>query len=131
MPPSLSAHLRGLNPEDFEALLQRRVEVKTYLGGQWQKDMGTLAALLAKPSAIHEAVASLNSFLAQLLQLAVWLGPRVTAAELAAHAPEVEPEQLRGGAEELSRWGLAFIDRKGAPGDWALELPACTLAAVP
>ena len=82
MPPSLSAHLRGLSPEDFEALLQRRVEVKTYLGGQWRKDMGTLADLLAKPFAIHEAVASLNTFLAQLLQLAVWLGPRPSAAEL-------------------------------------------------
>src|ERR1700704_4943450 len=133
MPPSLSAHLRGLSPADFEVLLQRRVEVKTYLGGQWRKDMGTLADLLGKPSAIHEAVASLNSFLTELLQLAVWLGPRVTAAELAAHAPEVELAQLRSGAEELSRWGLAFIDTKGAPGsgDWALELPACTLAAVP
>ena len=114
MPPSLSAHLRGLSPGDFEALLQRRVEVKTYLGGQWRKDMGTLADLLAKPFAIHEAVASLNTFLAQLLQLAVWLGPRPSAAELAAHAPEVEPGQLRSGAEELSRWGLAFIDTKGA-----------------
>src|SRR6267378_3784031 len=82
MPPSLSAHLRGLSPADFEALLQRRVEVKTYLGGQWRKDMGTLADLLARPSAIHEAVASLNSFLAQLLQLAVWLGPRVTAVPM-------------------------------------------------
>src|SRR4030088_501131 len=133
MPPSLSARLRGLSPADFEALLQRRVEVKTYLGGQWRKDMGTLADLLGKPSAIQEAVASLNSFLTQLLQLAVWLGPRVTVAELAAHAPELQPEQLRSGAEELSRWGLAFIDTKSAPaqGDWALELPACTLAAVP
>jgi hypothetical protein len=133
MPPSLSAHLRGLSTADFEALLQRRIEVKTYLGGQWRRDMGTLADLLAKPYAIHEAVASLNSFLAQLLQLAVWLGPRVTAAELAAHAPEVSLEDLRTGAEELSRWGLAFIDTKGAPADggWALELPACTLVAVP
>lgn len=132
MPPSLSAHLRGLSPGDFEALLQRRIEVKTYLGGQWRKDMSTLTDILAKPFAIHEAVASLNTFLAQLLQLAVWLGPRVTAAELAAHAPEVEPQQLRSGAEELTRWGLAFIDAKGSSsGGWALELPACTLAAVP
>ncbi len=133
MPPSLSAHLRGLSPGDFEALLQRRIEVKTYLGGQWRKDMSTLADLLAKPFAIHEAVASLNTFLAHLLQLAVWLGPRPSAAELAAHAPEVEPGQLRSGAEELTRWGLAFIDNRGASssGGWALELPACTLAAVP
>jgi len=95
MPPSLSAHLRGLSPGDFEALLQRRIEVKTYLGGQWRKDMSTLADLLAKPFAIHEAVASLNTFLAQLLQLAVWLGPRVTAAELAAVPPVIpEPEEM-------------------------------------
>src|SRR5258708_39056989 len=110
MSPSLSAHLRGLATADFEALLQRRIEVRTYLGGQWRKDMATLADLLAKPYAIQEAVASLNSFLAQLLQLAVWLGPRVTAAELAAHAPDVSLDDLRSGAEELSRWGLAFID---------------------
>ena len=37
MPPSLSAHLRGLSPDDFEALLQRRVEVKTHLGGIQRK----------------------------------------------------------------------------------------------
>src|SRR5882672_4984494 len=104
MPPSLSAHLRGLSPTDFEALLQRRVEVKTYLGGQWRKDMGTLADLLGKPSAIHEAVASLNSFLTQLLQLAVWLGPRVTGAELAA-TPRRSSWNSSGAAPRSSHGG--------------------------
>ena len=133
MPTSLSSHLRGLSTADFEVLLQRRVEVKTYLGGQWRKDMATLSDLLSKPHAIREAVGSLNSFLAQLLQLAVWLGPRVTASELAAHAPDVGLDDLRQGAEELSRWGLAFIEEKtpAAEGGWALVLPGCTLAAVP
>src|SRR5258708_20375832 len=108
MSPSLSAHLRGLATADFEALLQRRIEVRTYLGGQWRKDMSTLADLLAKPFAIHEAVASLNTFLAQLLQLAVWLGPRPTAAELAAHPPQGDPGHLRSGAGDLTPWGPPF-----------------------
>jgi len=133
VPASFSAHLRELSDADFETVLQRRVEVKMYLGGRWRKDMATLADILAQPHAIRMAVSSLDAFLAQLLRLAVWLGPRVGSADLAAHAPDVPLGSLREGAEELSRWGLAFVDGPTSPAGagWTLDVPACTMAAVP
>lgn len=132
VPVSLSAHLRQLSDDDFEALLQRRVEVGTYLGGRWRRDMSTLTDILAQPSGIHTAAASLNSFLTQLLRLVVWLGPKVPARELADSAQGVAVEALYEGARELARWGLAFVDEQGPhPIDgWSVHVPACTMVAV-
>lgn len=129
----MTSHLKALAPGDLETLLQRRPEVRRL--PRSRQDFGALAELLATPLSIHTAVASLNGFLIQLLQLALWLGPEATATELTTHAPGVPLEDLRAGAEELSRWGLAFIEHRGpsqpdAPVNWVLHVPACTVAAV-
>jgi hypothetical protein len=124
----MSDHLRALDPDDLVVLLQRRPEARQLLERR-RRDFAALADALAAPTGIHIAAASLNGFLTQLLQLALWLGPEAPAGALQEHAPGVRPEDLRAGAEELARWGLAFVeDRPGA--GWVLQVPAATMAAV-
>ncbi|HLJ08026.1 MAG TPA: helicase-associated domain-containing protein, partial [Acidimicrobiia bacterium] len=128
MASSLTSHLQALSAEDLAALLERRTDSRRLLG-QRRQDFGALAQILSEPHSIRWAVSSLNDFLAQLLELAVWLGPEVPAAVLAEQVPDASPEQLRAAAGELARWGLAFVNG-GGPGGWALHLPGSTMAAV-
>ena len=133
MATSLIANLRALSADDLEILLQRRPEVRHLVAGKRRTDFASLSDILSKPQGIHIAVASLNGFLTQLLQLGLWLGPRAAASAIADQAPGVCEEDLRAGAEELSRWGLAFLVDSRHPGgeqspEWVLEVPDCTMA---
>ena len=130
MAGSLSSYLRNLDAADLAVLVQRRLKPDALRGGRLPADLGALADLLAKHYVIREAVACLNQFLSQLLHLAAWLGPTVPVGALEAQAPGVSPETLLRGAEDLARWGLAFPMPPSGGGDWGLELPACTMAAV-
>ncbi|HWD08875.1 MAG TPA: hypothetical protein VHA57_07250, partial [Actinomycetota bacterium] len=128
MATSLTSHLQALSEADLAALLERRTDSRRLLGHRRQ-DYGGLAELLSEPHSTRWAVSSLNDFLAQLLRLAVWLGPDVPAAALAEQIPGLTPEQLRAAADELARWGLAFVNDTGA-GGWALHLPGSTMVNV-
>ncbi|GAC1363825.1 MAG: hypothetical protein NVSMB32_05760 [Actinomycetota bacterium] len=133
MARSLSAHLQALKPEDLETLLQRRPEARRLLNGRATPDYSSLADALSRSERIRTAAASLSAFLTQLLQLALWLGPEVSAGALAEQAPGVPLEDLRAGAEDLGRWGLAFVVDRGRPAAdraWLLGGPGSTAAAI-
>ncbi|MGH2719276.1 MAG: helicase-associated domain-containing protein, partial [Actinomycetota bacterium] len=136
MATSLTSYFKSLSTEDLAALLERRTDARRLLG-QRRQDFGALAEILSETHSIRWAMSSLNGFLAQLLRLAVWLGPDVPSATLAEQVPGVAPQQLRAGAEELARWGLAFVSTGGDSGvskrgdsGWTLHLPAPTMATV-
>lgn len=135
MPISLTLHLQALSTEDLAVLLERRTDSRRLLG-QRRQDLGALAELLSEPHSIRWALSSLNGFLAQLLRLAVWLGPDVPAAVLAEQVPGVSLAQLREAAGELARWGLAFVDAPAAGAvaperaGWLLHVPGAVMANV-
>ncbi|MHB1525493.1 MAG: helicase-associated domain-containing protein [Candidatus Dormibacteria bacterium] len=91
-------------------LLRRPEAVELLAAGEpgWNR----LASVLARP--IHVAVAfdSLNLFLRQVVELAVFTGGSLGPA--AAAAEGLDASHLRMAADELSRWGLAFRDSDGA-----------------
>lgn len=130
MARTLSAHLQALAPDDLEALLRRRSEIRWLVSGRRRPDFDALAEVLSRPEAMRHAAMSLTKFLNQLLQLGLWLGPEVSVEALADEAPEVPLADLRAGAEELARWGLAFVVECPGKGQWSLAVPAATAASV-
>ena len=131
---SLAARLGALTRPDLEVLLQRRPETRQLLDAK-RPDRQALAEVIARPDAVRTAVGSLDAFLSNLLHVALWLSPDVSPAALAAQAPGVGSEVLLAGAQELSRWGLAFVVNAAAAGvngslGWSLEVPDCVVAAV-
>ncbi|HEU5003182.1 MAG TPA: helicase-associated domain-containing protein [Actinomycetota bacterium] len=132
MDRQLLDHLRALSPDDLQTVLRRRPETRALLLGKRQ-DLVALAEVLGKAESIGLAVVTLNSFLFQLLMAAQWVGPQASASAILELAPGADPADLRAGADELARWGLAFpVDQptREDPLGWALSLPADVDAAV-
>ena len=65
--------------------------------------------MISRPEAVTAAAESLDGFLLNLLHAALLLNPDASASSLSALAAGVDPQELAAGAEELSRWGLAFV----------------------
>jgi hypothetical protein len=105
---SLAEWLEALERRDLETLLRRRPEART-LVGTTRCDLPALAEAISRPEAVIAAAESLDGFLLNLLHAALLLSPDASASSLSARAPGVDPRELAAGAEELSRWGLAFV----------------------
>ncbi len=102
---NVAGRLQQLAAPDLEELLQRRPEAAAVLGpGElgWER----LASALVRPESLIAVFDSLNLFLRQVLELAVFSGGSLSAEGAAREGLE-DPwfEQAR---MELSRWGLAF-----------------------
>jgi hypothetical protein len=113
--------LRSLSRPDLEQLLANRPETSA-LSGRRTAGYSDLAGLLALPLGTARAIASLDRFHHQVLELACLAGGRL-AGDFAA-SQGLEPEWLAAAAAELARWGLGFPDAGG------LSLPAHVVAAV-
>ena len=108
---NLAWRLQDLPPDDLEVLLRRRPEATELLAAgelSWTK----LAAQLSRPVHVSAAFDALNLFLRQVVELAVFMGGRLTLN--AAGAEGLEPADLAAATRELGRWGLAFEAADGA-----------------
>ena len=105
--------LRTLVRPDLEQLLVHRPETAV-LAGRGTADYDDLAGLLALPHGIVQAVASLDRFHRQVLELASVAGGSLDPGFAVEQG--LDPGLLPDAAAELSRWGLAFPD--GAAGVW-------------
>ena len=115
MEVSLAEWLEALERRDLETLLRRRPEARSLFGAK-RCDLPALAEAISRHEAVMAAVESLDGFLLNLLHAALLLNPDASASSLSALAPGVEPKELAAGAEELSRWGLAFVIPNHVPG---------------
>jgi hypothetical protein len=114
--------LRTLVRPDLEQLLAHRPETSP-LAGRASAGYDDLAGLLALPQGIARAVASLDRFHRQVLELACAAGGGLDPAF--AEAQGLEPRLLAAAAAELARWGLAFPNDEG--GVW---VPPAVVAAL-
>ncbi|MCW3037507.1 MAG: DNA-binding protein, partial [Actinobacteria bacterium] len=117
MEVSLVGWLESLERRDLETLLRRRPEARSLFDAKCKRcDLSALADAISRPEAVLAAAESLDGFLLNLLHAALLLNPDASASSLSALAPGVDPQELAGGAEELSRWGLAFVIPNHVPG---------------
>jgi hypothetical protein len=112
---SLAEWLEGLERPDLETLLRRRPEARSLFDAK-RCDLRALAEAISRPEAVMAAAESLDGFLLNLLHAALLLNPDASASSLSALAPGVDPRELAAGAEELSKWGLAFVIPNHVPG---------------
>ncbi|HUY53753.1 MAG TPA: helicase-associated domain-containing protein [Candidatus Nanopelagicaceae bacterium] len=102
---NLAWRLQDLPPDDLEVLLRRRPEATELLAATelgWTK----LAAQLSRPVHVAAAFDELNLFLRQVVELAAFMGGRLSLGEAAAEG--LEPAHFSAATKELGRWGLAF-----------------------
>ncbi|HWD72575.1 MAG TPA: helicase-associated domain-containing protein, partial [Actinomycetota bacterium] len=124
---SLAEWLEGLERRDLETLLRRRPEARSLFSAK-RCDLRALAEAISRPEAVMAAAESLDGFLLNLLHAALLLNPDASAPSLSALAPGVDPEELAAGAQELSRWGLAFVvpNLVGPQGNGSAAVPRAT-----
>lgn len=122
---NLAWRLQDLPPDDLEALLRRRPEAIELLSTNevsWTK----LAAQLSRPVHVAAAFDALNLFLRQVVELAAFMGGRLSLE--AAAAEGLEAAAFSAASRELGRWGLAF---EVSDGTLALEPELCRLIVDP
>jgi len=113
--------LRTLLRPDLEHLLTNRPEASA-LAGRRSAGYDDLAGLLALPHGIARAVASLDRYHRQVLELACVAGGSLEPQF--AEEQGLEPGLLPAAAGELARWALAFPEAEG------LWVPAAVLGAM-
>lgn len=99
-----------LPPGDLTALLTHRPEAAA-LAASGRVTWGALASALAAPRGVHDALASLDRFLDQVLQLACVYGGRLEPGTAAAEG--LDATALAAGAAALRSRGLAFSEADG------------------
>lgn len=117
----LLSHLRALARSDIDAIVATRPDAARIAGGGTRRRLETLAATLAQPRGVSEAVAGLDRFHRQLLLLAGAFGhlERAVAADQGVPTDRLEPA-----GRALARRALAF------PRDGVLSVPDEVRAAI-
>lgn len=118
----LVALLQTLGKDDIEILLTRRPEAARALARESVPTYERLAAVLASPQHVADAIKSLNVGLTRVLALVALKGGRLTRAD--ATKEGLDAASMKAAGVELARWGLAFADKT------ALVAPPATLGAL-